>query len=220
MIGAIFAAVHHAEVVAARTGEPYGSLILAVAVTVIEVGLIVMLMTGGGPRASTYARDTVFSAVMITLNGIVGLSLLAGALRHRTVSFNASGSGSALATVITLAGLCLVLPSVTISEPGLAYSVPQLAFAAVASLVLYIAFVLTQTGQHRDFFVPVAADRHGRITGVVDDGVATEMAVAAADTIKRVLPPPVSAPDWSADPGLGRISAFVETPPVWHPQGV
>lgn len=169
LIGAIFAAVHHAEVVAARTGEPYGSLILAVAVTVIEVGLIVMLMTGGGPRASTYARDTVFSAVMITLNGIVGLSLLAGALRHRTVSFNASGSGSALTTVITLAGLCLVLPSVTVSEPGLAYSVPQLAFAAVASLVLYIAFVITQTGQHRDFFVPVAVDRRGRVTGVVDD---------------------------------------------------
>ena len=169
LIGAIFAAVHHAEVVAARTGEPYGSLILAVAVTVIEVGLIVMLMSGGGPRASTYARDTVFAAVMITLNGIVGLSLLAGALRHRTVSFNASGSGSALATVITLAGLCLVLPSVTVTEPGLEYSTPQLAFAAVASLVLYVAFVITQTGQHRDFFVPVAVDRRGRITGVVDD---------------------------------------------------
>ena len=166
LVGSIFAAVHHAEVVAHRTGEPFGSLILAVAVTVIEVGLIVMLMTGGGPRTSTYARDTVFAAVMITLNGIVGLSLLAGALRHRMVSFNAKGSGSALATVAVLAGVCLVLPGFTVSEPGLSYSPVQLAFAAVASLVLYAAFVLTQVGQHRDFFVPLTAQRPG---GVADD---------------------------------------------------
>ena len=118
LIGAVLSAVHHAEVVAHRVGEPVGSLVLAVAVTVIEVGLIVMLMTGGGPGASTYARDTVFAAVMITLNGIVGISLLVGALRHRLVSFNASGSGSALATVITLAGVCLVLPGFTVSVDG------------------------------------------------------------------------------------------------------
>jgi len=167
--GSIFAAVHHAEVVAHRTGEPFGSLVLAVAVTVIEVGLIVMLMIGGGPQASTYARDTVFAAVMITLNGIVGLSLLAGALRHRLVSFNASGSGAALATVVTLAGVCLVLPGFTVSKPGLQYTSTQLAFAAVTSLVLYIAFVFTQTVRHRDFFVPVASDRYGRFTGVLDD---------------------------------------------------
>lgn len=169
LVGAIFAAVHHAEVVAHRTGEPFGSLILAVAVTVIEVGLIVMLMTGGGPRASTYARDTVFAAVMITLNGIVGLSLLAGALRHRLVSFNASGSGAALATVITLAGVALVLPGFTVTQQGLQYTAAQLAFAAVASLVLYLAFVFTQTVRHRDFFVPVSPDRLGRALGVPDE---------------------------------------------------
>jgi len=168
LIGAVFASVHHAEVVAHRLGEPLGSLVLAVAVTVIEVGLIVMLMARGGPQAATYARDTVFAAVMITLNGIVGLSLLAGALRHRLVAFNASGSGSALATVITLAAVCLVLPGFTVTEPGLEYSGPQLAFAAVASLVLYLAFVFTQTVRHRDFFVPVASDRHGRVTGLLD----------------------------------------------------
>ncbi len=166
--GSVFAAVHHAEVVAHRTGEPFGSLILAVAVTVIEVGLIVMLMTGGGAGAATYARDTVFAAVMITLNGIVGISLLAGALRHRLVSFNASGSGSALASVVALAAVCLVLPGFTVSEPGLSYSTSQLAFVAVASLVLYVAFVFTQTVRHRDFFVPVSADQYGRFTGVLD----------------------------------------------------
>jgi Ca2+:H+ antiporter len=155
-------------VVAHRVGEPVGSLVLAVAVTVIEVGLIVMLMSGGGPGASTYARDTVFAAVMITLNGIVGISLLVGALRHRLVSFNASGSGSALATVITLAGVCLVLPGFTVTVKGLVYSTSQLTFAAVTSLILYCGFVFTQTVRHRDFFVPVSSDRHGRVTGLLD----------------------------------------------------
>lgn len=169
LVGAVFAAVHHAEVVAHRVGEPFGSLILAVAVTVIEVGMIVMLMSGGGPQVSTYARDTVYAAVMITLNGIVGVSLLVGALRHRLVSFNASGSGSALATVITLAGVCLVLPGFTVSKKGLEYTGTQLAFAAVASLILYGGFVFTQTVRHRDFFVPVAVDRHGRESGLAAD---------------------------------------------------
>src|SRR4051794_32039401 len=141
LVGAIIAAVHHAEVVAHKVGEPYGSLVLAVAVTVIEVGLIVMLMTGGGPGTSSYARDTVFAAVMITLNGIVGISLLVGALEHHLVSFNAAGTGSAVATVIPLAGVTLVLPSFTTSTPGPEYSSSQLAFAAVASLALYAAFV-------------------------------------------------------------------------------
>jgi Ca2+:H+ antiporter len=169
LFGAVFAAVHHAEVIAHRVGEPFGSLILAVAVTVIEVGMIVMLMAGGGPGASTYARDTVFAAVMITLNGIVGLSLVAGAAGNRPVAFNASGSGAALATVITLAGVCLVLPGFTVSAQGLQYSQSQLIFAALASLVLYGGFVFTQTVRHRDFFVPVAADQHGRVTGLLDE---------------------------------------------------
>ena len=169
LFGVVFAAVHHAEVIAHRVGEPLGSLILAVAVTVIEVGMIVMLMAGGGPGAPTYARDTVFAAVMITLNGIVGVSLLVGALRHRLVSFNASGSGAALATVVTLAGVCLVLPGFTVSAQGLQYSQSQLVFAALASLILYAGFVFTQTVRHRDFFVPVSADRYGRVTGLLDE---------------------------------------------------
>ena len=155
LIGAVLAAVHHAEVIAHRVGEPFGSLVLAVAVTVIEVGLIVTLMAGGGDKASTYARDTVFAAVMITCNGIVGLSLLVAALRNRIAVFNAEGSGGALATVCTLATTTLVLPAFTTSHPGPEFSAAQLAFAAVASICLYGVFVGVQTFRHRDYFLPV-----------------------------------------------------------------
>ncbi|MFE4306293.1 calcium:proton antiporter [Streptomyces sp. NPDC056891] len=160
LIAAVLAAVHHAEVIAHRVGEPYGSLVLAVAVTVIEVGLIVTLMAGGGEKTSTYARDTVFAAVMITCNGIVGLSLLVAALRNRVAVFNAEGSGGALATVCTLATMTLVLPTFTTSHPGPEFSSAQLAFAAVASICLYGVFVGVQTVRHRDYFLPVPRPGH------------------------------------------------------------
>jgi Ca2+:H+ antiporter len=159
LAGAVLAAVHHAEVVAHRVGEPFGSLVLAVAVTVIEVALIVTLMASSATKdASTLARDTVFAAVMITCNGIVGVSLLVGAVRQRVASFNAEGTATALATVSTLATLSLVLPSFTTSRPGPEFSPPQLAFAAVASLALYGLFVVVQTVRHRDYFLPVGVD--------------------------------------------------------------
>lgn len=154
---AVIAAVHHAEVVAHRVGEPYGSIVLAVAVTVIEVGLIVALMVSGGGEANALARDTVFAAVMITCNGIVGLALLVGAVRYGLTHFNAEGAGSALATVATLAATCLVLPAYTTSADGPVFSSAQLVFAAVASLALYGLFVATQAGKHRDFFLPVTS---------------------------------------------------------------
>ncbi|HET6694533.1 MAG TPA: ionic transporter y4hA [Pedococcus sp.] len=152
---AVLAAVHHAEVVAHRVGEPFGSLVLAVAVTVIEVALIVTLMASGGKESASLARDTVFAAVMITCNGIVGLSLFVGARRYGLISFNAEGTGAALATVTTLAVLTMVVPTFTTSAAGPEFSAPQLAFAAVASLALYAMFVSTQTVRHRDFFLPV-----------------------------------------------------------------
>jgi Ca2+:H+ antiporter len=154
LAGAVLAAVHHAEVVAHRVGEPFGSLVLAVAVTVIEVALIVTLMVSGGPETETLARDTVFAAVMITCNGIVGLSLLVGTLRRRFAEFNAEGTATALATVSTLATVCLVLPTFTTSRPGPEFSGAQLAFAAVASIALYGLFVVVQTIRHRDYFLP------------------------------------------------------------------
>ena len=150
----VLAAVHHAEVVAHRVGDPFGSLILAVAVTVIEVALIVSLMVSGGDETATLARDTVFAAVMITCNGIVGLSVLVAALRQRLASFNAEGTATALATVLTLATLSLVLPTSTTSRPGPEFSPAQLAFAAVASVALYAMFVVVQTVRHRESFVP------------------------------------------------------------------
>lgn len=158
LAGAVLAAVHHAEVIAHRVGEPFGSLVLAVAVTVIEVALIVSLMISGGEHSASLARDTVFAAVMITCNGIVGLSLLSGALRRRVVVFNAEGTGGALATVATLSTLSLALPTFTTSAQGPAFSPAQLGFAAVVSLLLYGLFVLTQTVRHRDYFLPVATE--------------------------------------------------------------
>jgi Ca2+:H+ antiporter len=156
LAGAVLASVHHAEVVAHRVGEPYGALILAVAVTVIEVALIVTLMVSGGSETAALARDTVFAAVMITCNGVVGISLLVGALRQHVASFNAEGTATALATVLALAALSLVLPTFTTSRPGPEFSPSQLAFAAVASLALYALFVVVQTVRHRDYFVPAA----------------------------------------------------------------
>src|SRR3954454_3470130 len=164
--GAVLAAVHHAEVVAHRVGEPLGSLLLAVAVTVIEVGLIVTLMISGGAGTASLARDTVFAAVMITCNGILGLSLLIGAVRYRLAGVNAESTGAALATVATLAVVCLVLPTFTTARPGPQFSPTQLAFAAAASVILYAAFVSTQTVRHRDFFLPVTS--HGVVINDAD----------------------------------------------------
>ena len=158
LAGCVFAAVHHAEVVAHRVGEPFGALILAVAVTVIEVGLIVMLMVSGGPDTSTLARDTVFAAAMITCNGIVGLALLVGSLQPGVASFKPEGTAPALATVATLATLTLVLPTFTTSTPGPEYSAEQLGFASVASLALYLLFVFVQTVRDRVDFLPDETD--------------------------------------------------------------
>ncbi|MGO9696437.1 MAG: calcium:proton antiporter [Mycobacterium sp.] len=156
LIGAVLAAVHHAEVVAHRVGEPFGSLVLAAAVTVIELALILALMASGGHEGATLARDTAFAVLMIAMNGIAGLSLLLGSRRYGVTVFNAEGSGAALATLTTLATLSLVLPTFTTSHPGPEFSPGQLTFAAVASLGLYLLFVFTQTVRHRDFFLPVA----------------------------------------------------------------
>lgn len=161
LILTVLAAVHHAELVAHRVGEPFGTFLLAIAVTVIELGLIVTLMAAGGEGAASLARDTVFAAVMIILNGLVGICIFIGAIRHKEQIFQQTGVSASLATICGLTVLTLVLPNFTVSEPGPVYSPSQLGFVAVVSLWLYATFVAVQTVRHRDYFLPdkaVAAD--------------------------------------------------------------
>ncbi|MGH6696264.1 calcium:proton antiporter [Sphingopyxis sp.] len=149
----VFAAVHHAEILALRLGEPFGSILLAVAVTVIEVGLIVSFLLSGAEGVETVARDTIFSAVMIAVNGVMGISLVVGARRHGELGFQLNGATAALAVLGTLAVLSLVMPQFTISAPGATYSSTQLLYVALASLVLYVTFIRIQTVKHRDYFL-------------------------------------------------------------------
>jgi Ca2+:H+ antiporter len=153
----IFSAVHHAEVVAHKVGEPYGTLVLALAITVIEVALIVSLMLSGGASTDALARDTVFASVMLILNGIIGMCLLVGSHHHGEQHFGLYGVSAALTTLAAIAVLTMVLPNYTTSVPGPTYSSSQLAFVAVVSLVLYGTFVLVQTVRHRDYFLPPQA---------------------------------------------------------------
>jgi Ca2+:H+ antiporter len=154
LLGAsVFAAVHHAELLALRLGEPFGSILLSVAVTVIEVGLIASIMLTGAEGSDLVARDAVFSAVMIVLNGVVGLCLVLGAGRHFEQSFQLQGASSALAVLGTLATVALILPDFTETTPGPFYSVFQLEVVGVLSLALWGVFVFVQTVRHRDYFL-------------------------------------------------------------------
>src|SRR5690349_11760267 len=203
LVGVVLVAEHHAEVVAHRVGEPCGSLVLAIAVTIIEVGLIVTLIVTTDKDTAGLARDTVFAAVMITLNGIVGISLLVGALRHHLAVFNPEGTGAALATVIALATLCLVVPSVTTSQPGPEFTGAQLTFAAIASLALYGMFVFTQAIRHRDFFLPVTQDAHSPL---VTSAAAAEAATARAAAASLEHEPVDLDADGHADPPSDRAA--------------
>ena len=153
LIAAVLVAVYHAEVIALRVGEPFGTLVLALAVTVIEVSLIVSMMMSSGTAASALARDTVFATVMIICNGVIGLCLLMGTLRHRVLAFRVEGTVPALAVLATLTTLTLVLPTFTSSTAGPTLSSSQLVFAGVVSLTLYGVFVFVQTVRHRDYFL-------------------------------------------------------------------
>ena len=160
LMDAVLAAVHHAEVVAHKVGEPYGTLVLALAVTLIEVALIVSLMVSGGADSATLARDTVFAAVMIILTGMVGACLLVGASRHHEQSYGLDGVSATLAALAAISVLTMVLPNFTESVPGPYYNAKQLTFVAFVCLVLYGTFVLAQTVRHRDYFLPADADEH------------------------------------------------------------
>lgn len=154
LIAAVINAVHQAEVIAHKTGEPFGTLVLAVSVTIIEVALIVSIMLSAGANGALIARDSVFAAVMIVMNGVIGISIFLGGLRHRVLSFRVEGTNSSLAVLIALAVLTLVMPNFTTTTPGPTYSNSQLMLAGVLSLVLYGTFVFIQTVRHRDYFLP------------------------------------------------------------------
>lgn len=158
LLGAVFAAVHHAETLAHRLGQPFGSIVLAVAVTLIEVSLIVSLLLSSPEGESTVARDTVFAAIMIVLNGIVGLCLLIGGVRYHRQSVRPHSATAALGVLGTLAVLALVLPNYTKAVPGPLYAPAQLTFVALVSLALYAFFLHAQTVRHRDDFEDPADD--------------------------------------------------------------
>ena len=154
LIGGVLSAVHHAEVVAHKTGEPYGALVLAISVTIIEVSLIISMMLSGHEGSEFIARDAVFATVMIVINGVIGLCIFIGGLHHHEMSFRNEGTNSALAVLTALATFILVMPMVTVSTPGPDFTKSQLAFAGVASFALYAAFLFFQTISHRDYYLP------------------------------------------------------------------
>ncbi|WP_029581801.1 calcium:proton antiporter [Bradyrhizobium sp. URHD0069] len=152
LFGTVFAAVHHAETIAQRIGEPYGTLLLTLAVTIIEVALIATIMLGD-KAVPTLARDTVFAVVMIVCNGLVGACILLGGLRYREQDFQISGANLYLSVLVVLATITLILPNYTLTTPGPLYSTAQLIFVSLVTIILYSVFLYTQTIRHRDYFV-------------------------------------------------------------------
>ena len=195
LILAVFAAVYHAEVVAHRTGEPFGTLVLAVAVTIIEVALIVSVMVAAPAEKAGLARDAVFAVVMIVCNGIVGLSLLWGGARHHEQGFQVHGASAALAVLAALTMLTLVLPNFATSAPGPLFSTSQLVFAGTVSLVLYCSFVFIQTVRHRDYFLAGKPDNEeahapppSNTTAAVSAGLLFAVLVAIVGLAKSLTP--------------------------------
>lgn len=196
LIAAVFAAVHHAEVIAHRVGEPFGTLVLALAITVIEAGLVVSLMLGGGPGQSALARDTVFATVMLVCNGIVGLCLLLGGARHYEQEFQVQAASAKLAVLAALTTLTLVLPNYTTSASGPFFTTSQLVFSGLVSLVLYAAFVFVQSVRHRDDFAPPgddAPEAHGAHGGLAAAVPLLLLSLVAVVGLAKALTPIVEA---------------------------
>lgn len=153
LIGSVMSAVHHSEIVAHRVGEPYGTIILAIAITIIEVSVIISLMISGGSETSSLARDTVYSATMLILNGIVGLCLFIGGLKYHEQTFSKQSVTIALVSLISIIVFTLILPTFTKTISGPYYSSSQLLFASLACLLIYASFIFAQTIRHREYFI-------------------------------------------------------------------
>ncbi len=143
--------VRHAESLAKRLGEPYGTLLLTLTITSIEVVAISAVVRHGGPNP-TLMRDTLLAVIMIIMNGMVGVTLLIGGLKHREQTFNLQGANAYLSVLLPLATLALILPDYTQTIPGPIYSVPQQIVLVIVSLALYLIFVLLQTGRYHGYF--------------------------------------------------------------------
>ena len=164
LFGTVFAAVHHAEVIAERIGEPYGTLLLTLAVTIIEVALIATIMLGDKP-VPALARDTVFAVVMIVCNGLVGIcNTFIGGLRYREQDFQVSGANLYLSVLFVMATITLIMPNYTLpAHAGRSIRRRSSALSASSRSFLYCVFLYTQTIRHRDYFI-------NDVTGEAADG--------------------------------------------------
>ncbi|WP_418124313.1 calcium:proton antiporter [Chryseobacterium sp. PTM-20240506] len=154
LIGAVLAAVYHSEIIAYRVGEPYGTLLLAFAITVIEVSLIISIMLSAkGLETISLARDTVFAAVMIILTGIIGICIVVGSIRYKQQVFTLQGVSTAMITLVVIVVFILILPNYTTSHSEGEYTSLQLIFISIICLLLYIGFTMVQTIRHRAFFI-------------------------------------------------------------------
>ena len=161
LVATVFASVHHAEIIALRVGEPFGSIVLAIAVTIIEVASILSIMLAAKEAGGAIARDTVFATVMLVLNGIAGLCLVLGGARYHEQSFHTNAAAAALSVLGTLAVITLVLPNYATALPGPFYSRSQLLFIGTVSIVLYGVFLFVQTVRHRDYFLNLSESPDG-----------------------------------------------------------
>jgi Ca2+:H+ antiporter len=165
LVYGVLQAVHHADVIAERIGEPFGAVVLAVAVTVIEVSIIVALMFQSGQGNAGLARDTVFAAVMMIITAMTGVAILLGSLKFHEQEFSLQGVKSALTVLVAISVLSFILPNFTAATPGPFYSHGQLIFVAIVTLMLYGSFLFVQNFRHRqDFTSGKATQTHERPT--------------------------------------------------------
>ena len=186
LFGTVFAAVHHAEVIAERIGEPYGTLLLTLAVTIIEVALIATIMLGDKPQPAL-ARDTVFAVVMIVCNGLVGLCIFIGGLRYREQDFQVSGANLYLSVLFVLATITLIMPNYTLTAPGPIYSAAQLGFVDLVTLMLYGVFLYTQTIRHSDYFIKGGAGAAAETSSLSNRMLALSIALLLLSLLAVVL---------------------------------
>lgn len=223
LAASVFAAVHHAEVIALRVGEPFGSILLAVAVTVIEVALIVSILLTDTPGSETVARDTVYATIMVVLNGVVGFCLILGGWKHREQSFRIDGAAATLAVLGTLAVFALILPNYTLATHGPSYSSIQLGVVGAASLALYIVFVLVQTVTHREYFLdgggPAIAHAAPSTAVATSSAVLLVVSLVAVVLLSKVLSYPLEKAILSAGLPRSFLGVIIATV-VLLPEGI